>query len=488
MTDTFDVTKERDLYSNWRPFWAMFADFNEFGPDILRSGKYLHKHPREEQPAYLKRCKRADNYNLIPEIIQCYRGYQFSKAPTRDFEGKYAKIIEAFLNNCDGGGMAIDDFMQHYAYVDALVYGWTELFVDMPQMAVKPTTTEQATDLGLVPYVRSITPLLRTNWSTDDKGNYNWAVLYEPGQESEEPATDPVGDNTYLVLKKNGWERYAKQDNDMGKKAFTLKDNGDYAIGRVPLIPLYNERSRKFKRFGVSLINEAAPIAQAILNLISQQEQDVFASFSFIAIQTDSKLDNVSELGTQKIVTYALEAKNPPMYIVVPVDHIKVKQEIIEKKVEHMLRKAKLSVAMGELSTKTKSGIAGEVERMELFTYLGAMARHLEAAERRMISLVCSWQAGQYVSPEDTKYNVHYNDEFTLEAIPELITLAEKISNIYKTVSPTYVKQVLKRLPHRDMPTGDKERDVIDKEIDNADIEGMDLIPESQVEQDGDIK
>ncbi len=489
MTDEFDVTKERDLYKEWRPYWTMFADFNEFGPNVLRSGAYLHAHPREIEADFTNRCKRADNYNLIPEIVQTYRGYQFSKAAAREYDGSnYAKQIEQFLNDCNGSGLSLDDFMQHFAYEDALVYGWTELFVDMPQgseIGDKPVTAQQAANAGLLPYVRSISPLLRSNWGTDQNGNYLWAVLKELGVETETPATEPVGAGTYLVLKRDGWDRYSAEGKD-GK--FEISGTNTYALGGVPLIPLYHEKSRKFKRFGVSLLNEAAPIAQAILNLISQQEQDIFASFSLLAIQTDSTLDGPNELGTSRIMAYALEAKNAPQYITVPVEHIKIKQEVIEGKIEHMLRKAKLSVALGELSTKTKSGIAGEVERMELFTYLSAMARHMEAAELRMIALVCSWHAGKEVKPADTGYKVHYNDEFTLEAIPELLTLAEKVVNIYKTISPAYVRHTLKRLPHRDLPDGDTVRDEIDKEIDAADIQGMDLIPESQVQGDGDIE
>ena len=479
----FDITKPRELYKTWVTHWQMFKDFYEFGPDVLYSGDYLHMHPRETIESYSDRVKRCDNYNLIPEIFGVYKSYQFSSPPQRKIEGSYKTLLEDFIANADSKGGSLDDFMQHTAYVDALTYGWNEILVDMPTIVDPVVTVQQQKEAGYMPYVRSITPMERINWSLNTNESYKWTVIAEQPGESDEQTNEPSAIPTYLLLKPQGWERYEKQGED---EHYTLADSGLYTFGRVPLVPLYYTKSRKHRRFGVSLCNEIAPVAKALLNLISQQQEDIFMSFSFLGVQTDQKLEGVNELGTKRVIAYSGDAKNPPGYITVPVEHIEAKQKVIEAKIEQILRKSKLSQAMGELSTKIKSGIAGAVERMELFETLATMAKNLEEAEMQIASMVCSYNAGKYIAPEDTGLTVHYNDKFNLEPTKEMIEFVEKVVSIYKAVSPEYVKHALKILPHRDLRMGDEIRDTIDDEIDGADIAEMDLIPEPEIEDDGD--
>jgi len=481
MSDTFDITKPRPLYNNWAGYWQMFRDFYEFGPDVLYSGEYLHKHPRETQADFNNRVKRCDNYNLIPDIIGVYKSYQFANSPERDFKGTHGKILEGFVSNADGKGGSMDDFMQDTAYVDTLNFGWTELFVDMPKIVSEIYTEQQQIEAGAVPYVRSIVPLDRINWSLDTDESYKWTIIKERPGESDVLTNTPVENPTYLLLKRDGWERYEKNEDDEGE--YALVDAGIYNFNRVPLIPMYYQKSRKHRRFGISLCNEIAPISQAMLNLISQQQEDIFMSFAFLAVQTDQGLEKPSELGTSRVMTYSVESRNPPMYITVPVEHIKAKQEVIETKIEQILKKAKLSIAMGDSEQKTpiRSGIAGTVERMELFKALTSLARTLEETEMQIASMVCSYNAGKYIAPEDTGYSVQYNDRFSLEPTAELVELTEKVSTIYRAISPEYVKYQLKKLPHRDLRVGDKTREAIDAEIDNSDIGEMDLIPEPKI-------
>jgi hypothetical protein len=370
----------------------------------------------------------------------------------------------------------MDEFMQD-AYLSMLTYGMPELFVDMAPIEGEVVSQKQIIDSNMLPYVRIMPPTKRTNWGVSKFGEYYWVVFKDTATDDTEPANQTEKDAVYLLLQPHGWELW-ERSTEIKDSGFTKTNEGPYLFGRIPLVPFFKQWSKKYKRFGVSAIQETAPSAKAILNLISQQQQDIFTSFAFLVFQSDSAIEAPSEMGTSTIMTYPTEAKNKPEFLTVPVDHIRVKQEVIDTKVEHMIRSAKLSSSIGELSHKvSRSGIAGEVERRELYTVLQELARNCEQAEMGVISYVVSWLKGDYVPPEETGFEVHYNDTFRLEATPELIELADKVSNIYKITSPTFVKETLKKLPQTMLREGSDTLETVIEEIDNSDPAEMDLIP-----------
>lgn len=466
-----DVRKE---YADKAATWQQYLDLLEM--DATNMATLLDRHgdsTTEPEAKFTARKQMAVVFNLIPSIINMIVGYAFSEEPQLDPGGD--KDLEKFLNNCDGQGTAFKDFMRLKALPLALIMGQIDALVQNPIGADDFPDEASAAEAGLDPRIFPITPLQRINWSCKPSGEYNWLCFQDLAGDNPSPLIRNSAElMAYITIAAAG-EVGGKPDNGYwirstlgaaNPSADTVAPSRfgagvwNHTVGYAPnkrcgVATLYYRQSidpRK-RHTGVSKIAMMAVLTRAILNVLSWTQEDILSNLAILALPSkggrppkdDQNNPIVPTLTAATILYYDPDNGGAPQVVQGEVAHIKIKMDFVAALVQEVLRVANL---LGAEATGVRSGVAGLVERNELFQELSQIAGGMDSFGYDVLALAKSWATNTDVTADDirdagVRVNFH-KGPYTLDPLKDVIQNARNVLGMFAPISPTMATAALR--------------------------------------------
>jgi hypothetical protein len=456
----FDPTRTHPTYDLFRPSWELNRDFAEMHEHVLREGTYLDRFGEgtataEPASQYNWRRQACFAMDYCADLIDLRVGNLFRTPPVRTYEDSpHAEFIEAFLQDVDGGRTTMDAFMrdalrQHYV-------NGVDIVVDKEDAApgVVPGTLAQEQELGLLPYLTALGPLERLDWSCDSAGCYRW-VRYDLGRVASADEGGASGARRYLTLTPSRWRLY-EVDGD-GRDRSARVATGEMTLGAVPVACFYFRESLRpeYRKVPLSLLTRIAPVARALLNLISQGQLDIYMAIGVLAAmgvdaeRLPTEIAPMCWLGFPEGAT--VEHIRPA------VEHVREKREWVRMLMEAILRMGKVIGAAGELKGRATSGFQVEAERTDLDNEMSATAAQAEQVETEIVRLAVSRKAGRLVDHGEIGYSVEYNKKYVLTPILDILRQAKEyfalgVQEDVPQMTRVFLRRVLDAMLKKDNP------------------------------------
>ncbi len=238
-----DVVKEHPEYAARKVMWRVYRDLYSGGERFrANAGQYLVPRHREPATVFNERLARTFYENYIGSIIDWFAATLFRREPILNFIGEdeaARRFFCEFTEDCDRQGSSLSDFFRHML-VDTLVTGSSYVVVDFPRATGRPANRaeEQAwgVDRG---YLVGYDSEALINWSEDDEGGYEWAVLRTSALRQKPEG--PVSETRWQYFDRENYRTYRGARSDSSAPRPELVDEGRHglaALRRVPLFPL----------------------------------------------------------------------------------------------------------------------------------------------------------------------------------------------------------------------------------------------------------
>ena len=479
MSHTFDPFQTSPLRNRHAARWQLELDCSEWTLDVLESGRYLPPFSEKEHPDDLKyRRFMSAPLDMCRDGVRIRIDNLWRTAPIRSAKGsQYQSIIDLLIADADGDGTSLDAFMKGAA-TDMLVNG-TDIVTQTTAApdGVEVETQADAEEAGIRPFFARFSPLERLDWASKGNGGFLWA-RYSLG---EAPALDEqvssTGVTRFLTLTSEGWriwESAPLSKTAGGGTKVRLVAEGTHPLGRPPIAKLYFGESRKPGQAGVplSLLTRPAVVAKVLLNMKSQADADLLAAVTRWLL-TGVGSDELPDSYGPGVVWKIPNPESKLMVVQGDVNHIIEKRAWVTLYIEEILRLLKFRGGMAEINASSGSGLKLAMERTDFENELRSTAEKLEATELEMMRQAVVLVTGTEIKPEDAAdalgYKVHYNRDFTLEPLGEMLDnlktwcdSCQFLSDDVPEITREMLRQVVNMLVRDDSPEHDKMMDEID--------------------------
>ncbi len=244
MTTNSHIEQEHPDYTAKARVWSQYRDLYAGGEQFrLKAGQYLLRRQKEPGEVYQERLARVFYENYLGSIVDWYMATLVRREPVLDFAGtdEWAKDFYAqFVQDCDLRGTTLTQFFKQQM-TEALVCGKSYFVVDFPR-ADGQLLTRAAEDAAghsrayLMPY--SADELI--NWSYDQRGEMEWAVLRTSWLKQDSVKTFGwTRETRWIYYDRERFEIYERRGAD--QKSIELVDEGRHGfagIGRVPIFEI----------------------------------------------------------------------------------------------------------------------------------------------------------------------------------------------------------------------------------------------------------
>ncbi len=334
--------------------------------------------------------------------------------------------------------------------------------------AAEPETQDQEMQLGRRPYLAMFSPLERVDWACDHAGGYKW-VRYDLGSQPASSEDSAPGPRQYLTLTADRWRLYqVSQDSDTPVRF----DSGTMRLGLPPVISFYYRQSCRADYRGVplSLLTRIAPVARALLNLVSQGQLDIYMAIGVLAaigVDADRLPKEMAPM-----CWLGLPDGAEIQHIHPAVEHVQEKRKWIAMLSEAILRMGKLIGASGKVTARATSGFQVAAERTDLDNEMSATAAQAESVERDLIRMAVSRLEGRLVDHAEIGYSVEYNKKYVLSPAADIVAQAREffatgLAGDVPQISRLFLGRILDSLMKKDDPRYAE----IARAIENADFE-----------------
>lgn len=407
----------------------------------------LFQHPKERTQDYNRRVAMSYYYNFCAPIIDIYSDHLFKQNVDEDF-GSLDTTVQAIKDNIDRRGSSIMEFRRNVADV-AQIYGHCFLVVDSPAISDTDILTRQdQIDFGAFPYVSIYTPNNVINWSLDENGSAYWVLLCETTDANKDPMAfdkNAKYKKTYRLWTREEWVLYDSEYQEIAR--------GVHALGEVPIVCVYNKRSRRTRAFlGISDLSDISFIARDIYNASSELRQILRdQTFAFLALQGTSNEYNEVEIGTNKGIVYP-EGRNVPQYVSPPTDNAQVYFQHIDRQISKIYQIAKLD--SGGVSGKVdnpntgiadqQSGVSKAWDFNQTNSALSSKSSNMEDAEQKMWHLIAAWEGTEFDG------SISYPDDFSVSSLMDDLREAEMEARV--ELGATFNTEVRKAIIHKKFP------------------------------------
>lgn len=489
MGDEFDPSALRAEYVLYRDTMRDYLDLLEMDP--VRLPRFIEPHDGESPEKLALRKKLGAIFNYVPLIVKMTVNYLHSEQPTFDVKDE---ALQAFVDNCNGGGMSLVQYIRREVLPLALALGWVDVLVQNPATDEGMFTTaadEQATPEPLSPRVFTITPLDRTNWSARQDHSYLWVRFRDRDNENDNPfVIQPVPTvQTYVTIsgfsravpvdagnpETGFWVRSWKDPEDKKQKEWS--HDGDWLpTRRCPVATLYYSQSIDPERrhFGVSKVSMISILTKKLIQLLSWSDEQVLSNLALFVFPGEQPKDDRGEPIPVKLSPFAViwlgnDAKVDPRILQGDTGHIGIIWEIIDAYTREILRLAYLIGASAEAEQIT-SGVQGVVARTELFQELSDLAGSLDRFGLEMLALAASLLNGEDIDVEALveRYKPtvnYYKGNYSIDPLKDVIANAQALIDTFADISPAMVQATYRQLAQTALYNEDAARDDVFREI-----------------------
>lgn len=375
----------------------------------------LFSHMRESMDGYQDRCRRAFYRNHPEAIIGLKADAIFQPQVNRSHAGDPG--FEAWAKDVDLQGTNADPFFNDVARW-AMAYGRYWVGITMPaarEVAARAAaegrvlTTAEAIEAKLRPYYYTVSPLCVIDWSKDEYGCLEYAVVIEQEfRRRPAPAERDGQPEPRLIMRKlfrDREEKYAIGKN--GVQAFL--SSTPHAFGEVPIVPV------QIRKDGRSQLEDIARLMIGVFNLDSMiMEQAARQTFNQLKLKLKDPAAGASAIiGTDSVLP--LHETEDAEYFAPDVKTIAALREIAWEWIDEAWAMAHLRSRPGgkgsQPATDT-SGVAFAYEWKAAEADLFGIATSLEEAELRLLGM-----RSRSLRHDAAKIHVAYPREFDIRAL-----------------------------------------------------------------------
>jgi len=242
-----NIDREHPEYIAKKAMWRKYKDLYAGGEQFRASAdSYLVRRQKEPQDVYGERLSRVFYENYLGSIIDWYAATLFRREPLLSFEGTNERgkaFFAGFAEDCDLKGTCISDLFRRLL-IEALVCGNSFALVDFPR-ALRPAANraEEEADGRTRAYLVECSPQNVINWSYDDEGNYEWAVI-RTSRVHQQSVSDPkwVKETRWVLYDKERFSAYRRVEGETGASVPEPIDQGNHGLARLRRVPLFELR------------------------------------------------------------------------------------------------------------------------------------------------------------------------------------------------------------------------------------------------------
>ena len=420
------------------------------GGQDYKNGYFLHRYILETEEEYLKRAEFTPLDNHCRNVVQIYSSFLFRVPPTRNFGSLTGDPqLQQFLMDADFDGRMYNNVIRE-AQVNASIYGTCWLIVDKPNSNAKTRAEELSQDIR--PYISVYTPENVTNWKYERASNGRYYLT------SLTVVEDMMGKDAIVkVWTPEDITTYKVEDFTIGyaTKKPTKIDEQENALGTIPAVILYNQRTSK-RGIGISDLSDVAELQKSIYNDYSEIEQLIRLSNHPSLVKTP----NVEASAGAGSVIEMPEDLAPELkpYIIQPSSQsLESIMKTIDTKVQAIDRITHMGAVRGTEKT-VNSGIALQTEFQLLNARLSEKADYLQNTEEQIFDLYAKWQGTTFDG------EIIYPDSFDLRDYASDLQFLQQ-AKASGVISDTFIKEVDKQIA-RAVVDDDEKIANIDAEID----------------------
>jgi hypothetical protein len=251
------IDQEHPDYRSRKAMWRKYRHLYAGGEELkANAAEYLMPRQKEPPQVYQERVDRCFYENYIGSIVDWYASTLFRREPLLVLEGNNdssKRFFSAFAEDCDLRGNSLSDFFRKQL-VGTLVHGFSAIVVDFPRSQHQwSNRAEEEAGGASRAFLANYSAEELINWSTDEKGNYDWVVLRTERLRADRPgAGDPVVEKRWVYYDKQEFKVYRAIEGT--EKEPELIDSGFHGLSKLGRVPVFELRVSE----GLWLMNKAA--------------------------------------------------------------------------------------------------------------------------------------------------------------------------------------------------------------------------------------
>ncbi|HUS05326.1 MAG TPA: hypothetical protein VMZ52_03470 [Bryobacteraceae bacterium] len=250
------IQLEHPDYLARRLMWQRYRDLYVGGEQIKNNApQYLSRRQSEPADVYGERLAAVFYENYIGSIVDWYAATLFRREPVFHVEGNSQagrKFFNEFTHDCDMKGSTITGFLRKQL-VNTLVYGTSYTLLDFPRVASPLVNRAEEEASGAArAYLVEFTPENLINWSTDERGNYEWVVLRTAHLRNADTQRLSWKEETrWTYYDRQNYREYRESSGDA--KQVHIVAEGRHGLAGQNKVPLFEMRASE----GLWLLNKA---------------------------------------------------------------------------------------------------------------------------------------------------------------------------------------------------------------------------------------
>ena len=407
-------------------------NMDSYSAEVFNDDYLPNYSTRESTEDWNDRLNRAKNgyMNFIQKIVDIYQNSVFRTTSKITRESDNA-VINRFMNDCDGAGTHIGDFVREQIFILNQVHGGLFIVIDKPKSPDNDTWTKRDQNRSnFYPYAYLKKWPDVTNFGVDRHNRLDWIMF-------KEAYLDDAGNKNsrYRYFDKTLW---ALLDGD-GK----AMDGGDHNLGRVPIIQVFDRRRPDHEYLTPrSPLDDIVRLTLKIFEYQSQLEQMIINHAFMKLAMPKGMWDAMKDgFGNKNVFVFpnGTGSEDRAYYIESTMQEIEkminLVYTVLPDKIFYFAT-LRDKVAM----PREESGKAKMIDSSDETTNLLHKANVMEWTEREMVKLAALWE-----KQSNPDFKIVYDKIFDIKSTYEQI---EELERIFKQDmgSPQFNKEMMKRL------------------------------------------
>ncbi len=250
-----NIDREHPEYTAKKAMWKKYRDLYAGGEQMRENAfEYLVRRHKEPHEIFAERLSRVFYENYIGSIVDWYAATLMRREAALIFDGSdeaAKEFYNAFAEDCDLKGTSIAEFFRQ-RIVQTLVQGRSYIVVDFPRSAVSASNRAEEDAVGRSrAYLVDYSPEEVINWSYDDRGGLEWAVIRTSSlRKSKVTESEWARENRWIYYDRQNYQVYQQLKN----QEIRLVDEGLHGLAGQSRVPIFELRVTE----GLWLMNKSA--------------------------------------------------------------------------------------------------------------------------------------------------------------------------------------------------------------------------------------
>ena len=363
------------------------------GSDHLRqqANRYLQQEPREDEAAWLKRVRRSVLTPYTVRLIENAAGLVLRR-PIEWVEDNGDEFWrETFANNVDGLGSSINEFARRRLVV-ALAYGHSAIMVDYPQTNAR--TLREQLEQAPQPYWSGIDPQQILGWRQASRVPSSPLVQLRVLEWQTVPEGE-FGEKNEEVVRILRPSRYEVRTRDGN-----VVESGEYTLDRIPVIPIYAQRT--------GMLTSCPPLLDiAYLNIAHYQRQADLMHSLHVAAMPLLVLEDWDEETSTTGVNYAIgmNTGSKAYYVQSDATSFEAQREFLDS-LERQMSHLGVTKLLGQKMV-AEAADAKRIDQQQANSVLAIISMELESSINEALAL-----SAEYMGKEAPKIRISRDYDF----------------------------------------------------------------------------